>query len=85
MSEKDYFVEFGRQLGELSATLKEVIKRMDERIDGNNRILDKHEKRIQTLEHEGRHGALPKWAVYLIVSLASALCGALGVKIPSLF
>lgn len=32
-------------------------------------------------ERNSRH-AVPKWLVYLIVSLASALCGALGVHVP---
>lgn len=30
-------------------------------------------------------GKLPQWAVYVIVALVSLLCGALGVKLPTMF
>ena len=38
----------------------------------------KHAEEVKT---DGKQ--IPKWVVYVLVSLVSALCGALGVKIPT--
>lgn len=48
-----------------------------------------HEARISALEgkdhgHGGVVGALPRWAVDVIVGLLAALLGVLGVKVPTM-
>ena len=92
MSQQDYFIQFARELGSLNGNLTAVLKRIEERMTKTDEMMTRHEARISTLEGKMRVrtstsngancGALPQWAVYVIVSLVSALLGALGVKIP---
>lgn len=86
------------EIFERLARIEQTVARIDERTARHGITHDDHERRIRALERDNdrRNGAsapqerdgaprLPRWAVYLIVALASALCGALGVKIPTLF
>ena len=98
MSQQDYFIEFARELGNLNGNLTAVLKRIEERMAKNDEMMARHEARISMLEGKergraaasshgangqgGQGGALPRWAVYVIVGLLAALLGALGVKIP---
>ena len=82
MSERDYFVDFARQLGELNGNITAVLQRLEK---GDAKMAD-HEARLAMLEHGKRGlGGLPQWAVYLIVALVSALCAVLGVNVPKIF
>ena len=91
MSQQDYFIQFASELGKLNGNIESVLKRLEK---GDEKMAQ-HEARISTLElnargeasasngSNGSNGyALPRWAVYVIVGLLSALLGALGVKIP---
>lgn len=80
MSQQDYFIEFSRELGELNGNIKSVLSRLEK---GDEKMAQ-HEARLSALERGGRGvvGALPRWAVYVIVGLLAALLGALGVKVP---
>ena len=88
MSQQDYFIEFARELGALNGNIKSVLSRLEK---GDEKMAQ-HEARLSTLEDKERGrasasngasgGALPRWAVYVIVGLLAALLGALGVKIP---
>ena len=88
MSQQDYFIQFASELGKLNGNIESVLKRLEK---GDEKMAQ-HESRISTLElnargeasaSNGSNGyALPRWAVYVIVGLLSALLGALGVKIP---
>lgn len=88
MSQQDYFIQFSRELGALNGNIEAVLKRLEK---GDEKMAE-HEARISTLEGNVRRqpsatdgtdgGALPRWVVYVIVGLLSALLGALGVKIP---
>lgn len=80
MSQQDYFIEFARELGALNGNIKSVLSRLEK---GDERMAQ-HEARLSVLEGRGRGhgGALPRWAIYVIVGLLAALLGALGVKIP---
>ena len=87
MSQQDYFIQFSRELGALNGNIEAVLKRLEK---GDEKMAQ-HEKRLSTLEgkmrgqasHGPSGGALPRWVVYVIVGLLSALLGALGVKIPA--
>ena len=86
MSEKDYFIEFARQLGELNGNINAVLVRLEK---GDEKLAE-HEARLAELElnkkqSTRRNGedSIPKWVVYTIIALISALCGVLGVKLPS--
>lgn len=89
MSQQDYFIQFARELGALNGNIKSVLSRLEK---GDERMAQ-HEARLSTLEGKVRgrasasnganDGALPRWAVYVIVGLLAALLGALGVKIPT--
>ena len=86
MSQQDYFIQFSRELGALNGNIEAVLKRLEK---GDEKMAQ-HEARISTLERNVRRslpaangGALPRWAVYVIVGLLAALLGALGVKIPT--
>ena len=89
MSQQDYFIEFARELGALNGNIKSVLSRLEK---GDEKMA-KHEARLSRLEdkergrasasHGASGGALPRWAVYVIVGLLAALLGALGVKIPT--
>lgn len=85
MSQQDYFVEFAKELGKLNGNIESVL----ERLEKGDEKMAKHEARLTLLEDRRRkdsreeHGQLPRWAVYLLLGLLSALLGALGVKIPS--
>ena len=87
MSEKDYFIDFARQLGELNGNISAVLQRLEK---GDAKMAD-HEARLSVLEdgrgrnHAHQQGGLPQWAIYLIVALASILAGIVGVKVPSFF
>ena len=88
MSQQDYFIEFSRELGKLNGNIESVLERLEK---GDEKMAE-HEARISMLEGKKRGlasasngasgGALPRWAVYVIVGLLAALLGALGVKIP---
>lgn len=92
MSQQDYFIQFARELGVLNGNIEAVLKRLEK---GDEKMAE-HEARLSTLEvkvrgrasasngaNEANDGALPRWVVYVIVGLLSALLGALGVKIPT--
>lgn len=89
MSQQDYFIEFARELGDLNGNIKSVLSRLEK---GDEKMAE-HEARLSRLEdkergrasaaHGSNGGALPRWAVYVIVGLLAALLGALGVKIPA--
>lgn len=88
MSQQDYFIEFARELGALNGNIKSVLSRLEK---GDERMAQ-HEARLSTLEGKvrgrasasnGNDGALPRWVIYLLLGLLSALLGALGVKIPT--
>lgn len=86
MSEKDYFIEFARQLGELNGNINAVLVRLEK---GDEKLAE-HDARLTELETNKKqsarkHGedAIPKWVVYTIIALISLLCGVLGVKLPS--
>lgn len=89
MSQQDYFIQFARELGALNGNIEAVLKRLEK---GDEKMAQ-HEARLSTLEvkvrgrasapNEANDGALPRWVVYVIVGLLSALLGALGVKIPT--
>lgn len=84
MSERDYFISFAQQLGELNGNISAVLQRLEK---GDAKMAD-HEARLAMLErgkHQHEIGKLPQWAVYLIVALVSILAGVLGVKVPSYF
>ena len=99
MSQQDYFIQFARELGNLNGNLTAVLKRIEERMAKNDEIMARHEARISMLEckdvvrktatehiddcNDSHGGSLPRWTVYVIVGLVSALLGALGVKIPT--
>lgn len=80
MSQQEYFIKFSRELGELNGNIKSVLSRLEK---GDEKMAQ-HEARLSALERGGRGvvGALPRWAVYVIVGLLAALLGALGVKVP---
>ena len=98
MSQQDYFIQFARELGNLNGNLTAVLKRIEERMAKNDEMMASHEARISMLEckdsvrknattngdggQDLHCGSLPRWVVYVIVGLLSALLGALGVKIP---
>ena len=87
MSQQDYFIQFSRELGALNGNIEAVLSRLEK---GDERMAQ-HEMRLSTLEGKMRGqasngsngGALPRWVVYLLLGLLSALLGALGVKIPA--
>lgn len=90
MSQQDYFIEFARELGALNGNIKSVLSRLEK---GDEKMAQ-HEARLSTLEGKVRgrasasngatnDGALPRWVIYLLLGLLSALLGALGVKIPT--
>lgn len=89
MSQQDYFIQFARELGKLNGNIESVL----ERLEKGDEKMAQHEARISMLEgkergrasasHGPSGGALPRWAVYVIVGLLAALLGALGVKIPT--
>lgn len=86
MSQQDYFIQFSRELGALNGNIEAVLSRLEK---GDEKMAQ-HEMRLSTLEGKMRGqssashgGALPRWAVYVIVGLLAALLGALGVKIPA--
>lgn len=98
MSQQDYFIQFARELGNLNGNLTAVLKRIEERMAKNDEMMARHEARISMLEgkergrataseaahgQDGVGGALPRWVIYLLLGLLSALLGALGVKIPA--
>lgn len=83
---KDYFIEFARQLGELNGNINAVLDRLEK---GDEKLAE-HEARLAELElnkkqtsHKHGEDAIPKWVIYTIIALISALCGVLGVKLPS--
>lgn len=45
----------------------------------------KHAENAKNAKNADDAGKLPQWAVYVIVALVSLLCGALGVKLPTMF
>ena len=45
----------------------------------------KHAEDTENAKNADDTGKLPQWAVYVIVALVSLLCGALGVKLPTMF
>lgn len=98
MSQQDYFIQFARELGNLNGNLTAVLKRIEERMAKNDEMMARHEARISMLEgkergratasetahgQDGVGGSLPRWVIYLLLGLLSALLGALGVKIPA--
>lgn len=99
MSQQDYFIQFARELGSLNGNLTAVLKRIEERMTKTDEMMASHEARISMLECKDSvrktdpthsdggqdlpSGSLPRWVVYVIVGLLSALLGALGVKIPA--
>ena len=54
MSEKDYFVQFAHELGELNGNLTAVLKRIEERMAKNDEMMARHEARISMLEGKER-------------------------------
>ena len=84
MSEKDYFISFAQQLGELNGNIKNVLKQLEK---GEAKMAE-HEARISTLEDKdkgaakGGFGGLPQWAIWVIISLVSLLAGVLGMALP---
>ena len=88
MSERDYFVKFAHELGELNGNLTAVLKRIEERMARYDEMMARHEARLSVLEQRKcpKGGAsLPKWAVYVMAALAAAVCALAGAKVPSLF
>lgn len=85
MSQQDYFIQFASELGKLNGNIEAVLARLEK----GDEMMAQHEARISKLEGNVRGGSdaancwsLPRWVVYVIVGLLSALLGALGVKIP---
>lgn len=85
MSQQDYFIQFASELGKLNGNIEAVLARLEK----GDEMMAQHEARISKLEGNVRGrsdasfcGSLPRWVVYVIVGLISALLGALGVKIP---
>lgn len=87
MSERDYFVKFAHELGELNGNLTAVLKRIEERMARYDEMMARHEARLSVLEQRNcpKGMALPKWAVYVMAALAAAVCALAGAEIPSLF
>lgn len=87
MSERDYFIEFAKELGQLNGNLTAVLKRIEERMASYDEMMARHEARLSLLEHRKcpKGSRLPQWAIYVIGALAAATCALAGAKIPAMF
>ena len=83
MSEKDYFISFAAQLGELNGNIASVLKRLEK---GYVKLTE-HEARLAKIEHERRKEhdePLKDWLIKRLTNIigfgiAAAACTKIGV------
>ena len=84
MSERDYFISFAQQLGELNGNISAVLQRLEK---GDAKMAD-HEARLAMLEHgkrpQGgglvesmkRHAGVVLWIITALIAVILKLTGA---------